>query len=1153
MIQDRVFTIELKSILRRCFCSLPIVLLSFFTVYFIGCQTPHKKQENGLFQQQHSFTTNIDFINQLRETESLNILEYLYFYNGAGVAAGDLNKDGHTDLYFVSNQGKNKLYLNNGEEQNSSFTFKEVSAEAGVEGFSDWQTGVTMADVNGDGWLDIYVCAVGGYKGLKGITELYINNGLDINGQLSFTESAADYGLDFTGFSTQAAFFDYDKDSDLDMYLLNHAVHTSNSYGRASNRSNPDKKSGDYFFENQLESFDKTQGGGTAIKFKDVTREAGIFQAAMGYGLGVVVADFNNDGWDDIYVANDFHEDDYYYVNEGDGTFLERGKDTFQHFSRFSMGCDAADMTNDGFLDLITVDMYPEDEVVLKSSVGEDPFDIFNYKLRSGYFYQYSRNCLQLNLSGEKFADVGIMAGISATDWSWSPLIADYDNDGIKDLFIANGIMRRPNDLDYIRFVSSAYSHHGQKVSKTLDEQAIALMPDGKVHNYLFKGSGSLKMENKSIEWGFGKPSLSNGAVYADLDNDGDLDLVTNNINEPAGIYRNKAESFTKNNYLKINLHGQGGNTFGVGAKVILKHKGEVQVQQLMPTRGFLSSVEPVLNFGLGRNTSIDTLIVLWGNNKMEIKEHVQANTVLNLKQEEAFDSTNSGNGMIFNNRPPLLEEVTNLYSLNYTHRENEYVDFNREPLMPFQLSTEGPKLAIGDVNGDKKEDFYAGGAKGRAGKLFIQQNELTFTSSNEKLFEGDSLYEDTDAVFFDADGDGDLDLYVVSGGNEMYGKHKELLDRLYLNDGSGNFNRTQNSLPLMYTNKSTVKPFDFDQDGDLDLFVGGRVEGTKYGLLPDSYLLINDGKGIFTDQTEVVAPSLRKAGMVTDAQWVDYDRDEDADLIVVGDWMPIKIFKNTNYRLKEVVEDIGLEESNGFWQTIEAADFDQDGDIDFVIGNLGTNTKLKKDRSPIKMFVKDLDGNNTLDQILTYQLNEKWYTVATKDELGKQMPFINKKFYNYKSFAGKTLEEVFDERELEGAKEMSVNQFQSLYLENMGEGRFKQHILPEEAQASKIFTFHVRDIDGDGFLDLLLGGNFYGVSMYQGRYDASYGLLLKGDGKGDFRAVQGVDFGMILEGEVRDIESLQIAGREIFLVAQNDAPIQIFYNSLLSDEMLEK
>lgn len=1128
---------ELQSLIWRRLFSLRLFFISSFTFFcLIGCQAPQEKGKNGLFVKQDPSSTNIGFINQIQETNSLGILDYLYFYNGAGVAAGDLNNDGYTDLYFVSNQGGNKLYLNN-----SNFTFKDISDEAGVEGFSDWQTGVTMADVNGDGWLDIYVCAVGGYKGLKGVNELYINNGLDINGQLSFTESAADYGLDFTGFSTQAAFFDYDKDGDLDMYLLNHAVHTSKSYERASNRNIPDKKSGDYLFENQLVSSGETMGNGTALKFKDVTQEAGIFQAVMGYGLGVVVADFNNDGWDDIYVANDFHEDDYYYVNQGDGTFLELGKDKFKHFSRFSMGCDAADMNNDGFLDLVTVDMYPKDEIVLKSSVGEDPFDIFNYKLRRGYFYQYSRNCLQLNLSGENFTDVGIMAGVSATDWSWSPLIADYDNDGIKDLFIANGIMRRPNDLDYIRFVSSAYSQQGQEVSRTLDEQAIALMPDGKVHNYLFKGSGNLKMEDKSLEWGFGTPSLSNGAVYADLDNDGDLDLVTNNINEPAGIYRNMAESLTKNNYLKIHLHGQGGNTYGVGAKVIIKYKGEVQIQQLMPTRGFLSSVEPVLNFGLGSQPEIDTLIVLWGNNKMEIKEHVQANTVLNLKQEEALEITNSLNDMIFNKQPPLFEEVTNLYSIEYMHQENEYLDFNREPLIPFLLSTEGPKLAIGDVNGDGKEDFYVGGAKGQAGKLFIQQKGSTFASSNEVVFEGDLLYEDTDAVFFDADGDGDLDLYVVSGGNEIYGKQKELLDRLYLNDGSGNFKRTQNSLPPMYTNKSTVKPFDFDQDGDLDLFVGGRVKGAKYGLVPDSYLLINDGKGIFTDQTDLLAPSLRKSGMVTDAQWVDYDNDGDADLIVVGDWMPIKIFENINSRLKEVKSGTGLENSNGLWQTLEAADFDMDGDMDLVAGNIGINTKLKKGGNALKMFVKDLDENGTLEQIIAYQVEGNWYPVATRDELGRQMPFIKKKFYNYKSFAGKTLEEVFDEGELEGANEMSVNQFQSLYLENLGDGRFKQHTLPEEVQISKIFAFHVQDIDGDGHFDLLLGGNFHGVSMYQGRYDASYGLLLKGDGKGNFQAIQGVDNGMILDGEVRDIKSIKMPGADVFLVTRNNFPMQIF------------
>lgn len=1116
-------------------------LISFLLVCAIGCQTPKEKGKKGLFVQQDSIKTNIGFINQLQETDSLNILEYLYFYNGAGVAAGDLNNDGHTDLYFVSNQGQNKLYLNNGNEQNSSFSFKEIATEAGVIGFSDWQTGVTMADVNGDGWLDIYVCAVGGYKGLKGINELYINNGLDIDGQLSFTESAAEYGLDFIGFSTQAAFFDYDKDGDLDMYLLNHAVHTSRSFGKASNRNEPDKKSGDYLFENQLVSFGKPDKCGTVIKFKDVTQEAGIFQSAMGYGLGVVVADFNNDGWDDVYVTNDFHEDDYFYLNEQDGTFSEQGKNYFKHFSRFSMGCDAADMNNNGYPDLVTVDMYPEDEVVLKLSAGEDPFGIFNYKLRYGYYYQYSRNCLQLNLSGEKFADVGIKAGVSATDWSWSPLIADYNNDGIKDLFISNGIMRRPNDLDYIKFVSNVYSQPGQEKSKILDKQAISLMPEGKVQNYFFKGSVNLKMENKSLEWGFDKPSLSNGAVYADLDNDGDLDLITNNINEPAGIYRNMSESFTKNNFLKVKLEGQGGNTFGIGAKVILKHKGEVQVQQLMPTRGFLSSVEPVLNFGLGKQSKIDTLIVLWGNSKMEIKINVKANTVLSLKQKEAIEDGSRFYEDLFNKQPPLFEELSNDYLVSYTHKENDFVDFNRQPLIPFQLSAEGPKLAIGDVNADGIDDFYIGGAKGQAGKLFVQQRGGRFVLSNELVFESDSKYEDIDAVIFDADGDGDMDLYVVSGGNEYYGHGEELLDRLYLNDGAGHFSRTMSSLPPMYTNKSCVRPFDFDQDGDLDLFVGSRVEGSKYGIVPASFLLINDGAGVFTDQTEELAPSLRKSGMVTDAQWVDYDNDGDADLVVVGDWMPIRIFENINHRLEEVRAGTGLERSNGFWQSLETADFDKDGDMDLVVGNLGTNTKFKKEGSPLKMYVKDFDGNKTLDQILAYQLEGKWYPVATKDELGKQMPFMNKRFYSYKSFAGKTLEEVFDNGGLEGAKTLLVNQFQSIYLENLGNGQFKQHALPEEAQVSKVFAFHIQDVDNDDHLDIIMGGNFYGSSMYQGRYDAGYGLILIGDGKGSFQPVQSFDSGIVLGGEVRDIKKVKTDKGEFILVANNNGPMQIF------------
>ncbi|QHV98394.1 VCBS repeat-containing protein [Spirosoma endbachense] len=1111
------------------------VLLGLFIVVtglLTGCSGNQPAAEKPLFQLLDSTKTGIGFVNQLHNTDSLSILDYLYFYNGGGVAAGDLNNDGLTDLYFISNQETNKLYLNKG-----NFTFADATAKAGMAGQADWQTGVTMADVNSDGLLDVYVCAVSKFNGLRGHNELYINNGPGSDGVPTFTERATEYGLSFSGFSTQAAFFDYDHDGDLDCFLLNHAVHTSRSFDRVTTRNDRNQESGDYLFRN-----DKGH-------FIDVSEQAGIFGAAMGYGLGISIADLNADGWEDLYVSNDFHEDDYYYVNNHKGGFVESIRQAFQHTSRFSMGNDIADVNNDGYPDVMTLDMYPADEAVEKASQGEDPLDIYRYKLSYGYMNQYSRNCLQISLSGQKFMDVGVMAGVAATDWSWSPLLADYDNDGIKDLFVANGIARRPNNLDYVKYISNESLQSELGASSKLDEKAIQSMPEGKIANYLYRGTARLQFDDKSAAWGFSQPTLSCGAVYADLDNDGDLDIVTNNVNDPAGLYRNEANSlFPDNKYLTVKLKGDSPNTFGIGAKVILKYRDSqqgnaLQMQQLMPTRGFESSVAPELLFGLGHHDSIDSLIVIWPTQRMEVRKNVKSNQPIILNQADA-----KLDGTTFRYTAPAMQarfaDVTKVDSIPYRHLENsDYFDFVRESLMPFKVSTEGPHLAIGDVNGDGLADVYAGGAKWQAGSLLVQQPSGRFIPSNQPDFIRDSTYEDVDAVFFDADGDKDLDLYVVSGGNEFYGQMTEQFDRLYLNDGRGRFSRSANALPTMYDNKSCVRPFDIDRDGDLDLFVGGRVVGFNYGKSPGSYLLINDGKGKFSDQTDKLATGLRKAGMITDAVWADYDGDKDQDLILAGDWMPIRIFANDKGRFSEVkpitTDEIPL---NGFYQRVIAADFDRDGDIDLMAGNLGTNTKFRKaPDSQLRMWVKDIDGNQSTEQIIAYNRGKDWYPLAFKDELGKQMPgIINKRFTDYVSFAGKTLDNVLKADDLKGAEEYSVNQFASIYLENQN-GKFIIHELPLMAQVSKLFALQAIDIDNDGDLDVLGGGNFYGVSMYQGRYDASYGLVLKNDGKGNFIALSPVDSGFLLNGEIRDIRPIQTPKGLLIAVARNGMGIQLF------------
>ena len=1089
--------------------------LAFFILStgFLACKSGDDVQ---LFEKLPASKTHIDFTNQIKETPEFNILDYLYFYNGGGVASGDINNDGLVDLFFTSNQGKNKLYLNKGNME-----FEDISVKAGVEGFSDWKTGVTMADVNGDGLLDIYVCAVSNFKGMEGSNELYINNGDN-----TFTEKANEYGLDFTGFATQAAFFDYDKDGDLDCYLLNHAVHNTRSYDRVNTRMLKDNEAGDYLYRNE--------GG----KFKDVSAESGIYQAAMGYGLGVSVADLNNDGWLDIYVSNDFHEDDYYYINQKDGTYKEGIKEHFKHLSRFSMGSDIADINNDGYQDVMTLDMYPEDEKVEKSSVGEDPLDIYMYKLQFGYFNQYSRNCLQLNMGGQKFSDIAASSGVAATDWSWGTLMADYDGDGLKDIFVSNGILRRPNDLDYLKFVIGDSLHYGLPTSHKLDQEAIDLMPSGKVHNYLFQGSKDLRFKDKSRVWGFEEEGISNGSSYADLDNDGDLDLISNNLNEPAGIYENHSRELLKNNFVKVKFKGEGMNTFGIGAKVILKTKEGQQLQQMMPTRGFMSSVEPTLLFGIGQLTQVDSLIVIWENEKMQIIKNPKINELLTLDQKNAQMLVKDF--QFFVQPKPLFEEVTAAAGIPYLHQENTYFDFNRELLIPFKVSMEGPKMAVGDVNGDGLEDFYVGGAKYQAGQLFLQKPN-GFTFSPQTSFHVDSLYEDVDALFFDADGDKDLDLYVVTGGNEFYDKMPEQFDRLYKNDGKGNFTRDVKALPAMYDNKSVVRPCDFDRDGDLDLFIGGRVVAYHYGYSPKSYLLVNNGKGQFADKTQALAPELREAGMLTEAIWADFDKDGDQDLTVVGDWMPIKMYENQ--RGKFTLIDNGLSELTGFWSGLTAGDFDQDGDIDFVVGNLGTNTKLRKElNGKLRMLIKDVDKNETEEHIIGYNRGDDWYPINSKDEIGKQIPsIISKKYTKYKDFAGNTIEELFGDSELKGATERMVNTFESVYLENKGKGKFERHDLPALAQVSKVMVLRTEDVDKDGHLDVILGGNFNGASMYQARYDAFFGLILKGNGKGGFKALVPTDTGFLQEGDVRDIKIVQTPKGPLYFVTRNADHMQVF------------
>ena len=1061
-----------------------------FLISIVSCQVD-QEASSSQFKLLSSSDSGLDFVNNITETDSFNIIRYLYFYNGAGVGAGDLNGDGLPDLVFNSNQGNPVIYLN---ESDQKIQLKDISKELQLDTITGWGTGVALADVNGDALLDIYLCQVGSHKNFKGRNRLLINKGA-IKGMPSFVEETEKYGLGFSGLSTQASFFDYDLDGDLDMYLLNHSTHQTSNYADASVREIPNPENGDRLYLND------------GSKFLDITETAGIYSSNIGYGLGIAISDLDNNGYPDIYIANDFHENDYIYWNDG-GEFREGIRDAISRTSQFSMGVDIADINEDGANDIFTLDMMPPSKELRSSTVGYDPYNIFLFKKGYGYHDQFPHNHLQISNGLKKpvFSEQAAFRGVESTDWSWSCLFEDYDLDGDKDLFVSNGIMRRPNGLDYLNFIADPLVQEGAS-----DLEMLSEMPSGVTTNYFFDqgSSGKFSLVNTGDA-----ESLSNGAVYVDLDNDGDLEIVTNNINSPAFIYENISSG--QNNFLKVKLEGLKKNTFGIGAKLEVHIDGKVLYREFYPQKGFMSSVDPVVNFGLGHVTSIESLVVKWPNGLTQTIKDIEVNKTITITEKtsgnQAFANAQSNLNSIF-------EKVE--FENELTHSENEYNDLDQEKLSPQLYSREGPALAVTDIDGDGNEEFFLGGAKNQTAGIYAIRN-ASFLPTTTLDWESDFQFEDTDALFFDSDGDGDKDLYVTSGGHDSRVETPLFRNRVYINQEKKNFEKQALSaaaIPL--ENSSCVTSADFDNDGDLDLFVGTRVDKYKNAKTPISYILENDGNGNFNRRRE------NALGMVTDAEWGDIDNDGDQDLVVVGDWMPITLLINKDGSLikKE------LPNSKGWWRSLTLEDIDGDNKLDIIAGNFGLNNNLEVSKAtPLKLHVSKAGQS--------YMTYGNGSTIASADEIVKQMPQFRRQFNNYEEFSKLNAEEFFQDELLE-TKEVTT--FETSIFKNSGRGNFKKMELPHQVQVSSVNSVVIYDVNRDGLKDIIFAGNEYHLNTRFGKNDASLGVLLLQNSDGGFESVNTQRSGLELEGMIRNASILKSEGVEYFLFAANNGPLQVY------------
>ena len=1063
--------------------------------------------------------TQINFQNNLTSTADLNILNYLYYYNGAGVAAADFNNDGLADLYFTGNQTEDKLFLNLGGLQ-----FKDITKEAHINNPLPWTTGVTIVDINNDGFLDIYICKVGKHNSITGKNLLYLNQGLDKNGIPVFKESASLFGLDIVSLATQAVFFDYDKDGDLDFFLMNHSLNSNSNYGKGVVRRQVDEMSGDKLYEN-------IQG-----TYVDVSTQSGIFQGKIGYGLGVSIGDVTNDGYPDIYVGNDFFENDYLYINQKNKTFSEvisKDKTTLGHTTHYSMGNAIADLNNDSQLDIVSLDMLPENLTTYKTSGLEFPYQTYQYYLKNGYAPQFMQNTLHYNNGNGTFSETAYLSGIAATEWSWSPIVADYDNDGFKDLYITNGILGATNDMDYINFISN------EKIQKQLatekSQRNLELskqIPQKKVKNYFYKNNQDKTFKNVTSTWASHGDSYSNGGTSVDLDNDGDLDLVINNINEDAFVLENTLDQNSQNSYLKIKFKGNSTNIFGIGTTVKAYYQNKVIVEENYTTKGYLSSVEPKIHLGLGDAKVIDSLEIIWSTNAHETLRDIKPNQEIVVYYKNALKNYSY---KVLGKQPSFFVNKDSI--VDFKHKDLQSLEFNRDQIIPYASTNLGPHIAVSDINNDGLEDFFIGGGKSQSSQLFIQNKKGKFTSEQSDTFKNDAIHEDVSAVLFDANGDNFKDLLVVSGGNE-FKKGAPLQPKLYINY-KGKFKRDTVQFKNTETNASKVSAIDIDNDGDMDISILSNMVPWQFGKTPTQYIFENDGQGKFKDVTLNFGIDFKESGNVTDIVWVDLNEDNFLDAIVVGYWMPIKVFMNDGKKLT-LQKITQLQKTNGWWNSIKANDFDKDGDIDFIVGNWGLNTRLKATpNEPITLYSNDFDDNGTIDPVITHFYQKQETPFASKDELVKQIPFLNKKYLSYKDFANASFTDLLPKEKIYEAYKKQIFELGSCYFENLGNTTFKKHQLPFMAQISSVNDIAIDDYNNDGFMDVFLVGNNYNINTQLGKLDASHGIILLNNKIGFFDESLDQDFD--ISGEARNIEKLLINNEMFYVISiNNDSPIFI-------------